>query len=567
MFSFPLTGKSPSTAKTGRLASRMALAAGLTLTLVLLGYREPAPDAAPMAAGPPAEPDSAMSPALIQALADMRYGLKHADIENYRRLFAAADSADWGGVQAMAGLIQDRRLIGHALAARYLAPESQPSFADLRGWLDLYADYPEADDIYRRALAERPANTLAAIPQPRDNDDIDIDLSDSEVPGPAEPRTGAGDRAFTRFFSSDDKGALADAMRAIEQLGEKASTSRWIAGLAAWRLGHFAEAEQHFAQLAGSRFASAWMTAAGAYWAGRVEERNGSQAAAAKWFGSASRFPTTFYGLLALRKLGLDISQRATASSISANHLDILAETPAGYRAIALLEIGRRAMAADELERIDATGDPRMEEAVIVVAGAANLGQFSPSLAQRIAQPAEQTIRRRYPIPDWRPRGGFRIDPALVYALARQESRFDATALSPAGAAGLMQIMPDTATAVAPKEQRSLFDPSTNLDVGQRYIRALMRDPKIGDNLLLLAVAYNGGSGNPAKFRRMLIHDDPLLAVESIPADSTREYIKHVIANYWIYSARLGGDTTSLTDLAEGRWPLYHWDDALDGGN
>ena len=561
MFSFSLTGKLPSLPYLGRFVSRGILVASVTLPLVLLAYRELAPDAAPLAESPPAQLDLPVNPLLAHALEGMRYGLKHADIENYRTLFAAADNGDWDHAQSTSARIEDRRLIGYALAMRYLAPETQPSFADLRAWLDLYGDYPQADDIYQMALAQKPRNITVAIPQPRGSDTVDIVLPDSEAPGPTEPRTSAGDRAFTRFFSSDDKGALVDAAHAIELLGEKALTSRWIAGLSAWRLGRFEEAEQHFAALAASRLASSWMASAGAYWAGRVEERNGTLTTAAKWFGNASRFPTTFYGMLALRKLGLDVGQRASASSITTNHLDILAENPAGYRAIALLEIGRRQMAADELERIDPAGDPRMAEALIVVADAANLGQFSPTLAQRIAQPAGDIIKQRYPIPNWRPNGGFRIDPALVYAVVRQESRFVTTALSPSGAAGLMQIMPDTATTVAPREQRSLLDPSTNLDVGQRYIRALMRDPKIGDNLLLLAVAYNVGSGNSAKFRRILGHDDPLLAVESIPADGTREYIKHVITNYWIYRGRLGGDTTSLTDLAEGRWPLYRWDD------
>jgi soluble lytic murein transglycosylase len=555
MVNSPVTGKLPSTTSAARIALRAVLLAGLTIPLILLAHRELASDPAPITEPPP-EADSAMSPLLTQALADMRYGLKHTEIENYRRLFAAADHRDWDQVQAISGAIDDRRLIGHVLAARYLSPDMRSSFADLRAWLDLYGDHPEADDIYRRAVALKPRDGMISIPQPRPIDDIDVD---DETPGAAEPHTTAGDRAFSRFFSSDDKGALADAAHAIQLLGERASTSRWIAGLAAWRLGRFQEAEQHFTALAASRPASGWMAAAGAYWAGRVEERNGTLTAAAKWFGNASRFPTTFYGMLAMRKLGLDVGQKASAESVTSNHLDILAENPAGYRAIALLEIGRRALAADELERIDSAGNPRMEEAVIVVADAANLGQFSPALAQRISPPADNSLKRRYPIPDWRPNGGFQIDPALVYALARQESRFDVNALSPAGATGLMQIMPGTATAVAPKEQGSLFDPSTNLDVGQRYIRALMRDPHIGGNLLLLTSAYNGGSGNPAKFRHMLQHEDPLLAVESIPADHTREYVKHVIANYWIYSARLGGNATSLTDLAEGRWPTYRW--------
>jgi soluble lytic murein transglycosylase-like protein len=307
------------------------------------------------------------------------------------------------------------------------------------------------------------------------------------------------------------------------------------------------------------------MQAAGSYWAGRVDERNGVAASAAKWFGNASRYPTTFYGMLAQRKLGLDIAQEVSAASLTAGHLDTLADTPAGYRAIALLEIGRRDLAARELEKIDAAGDPKLEEAVIVTADAARLSYFSPSLAQRIARPAD-TASVHFPIPRWQPRSGFRVDPALLFAVARQESRFDPKAVNPSGATGLMQLMPSTASQMAHGHPASLLDPSTSLELGQRLITTLMQDPNIGENLLLLAVAYNRGSGDPTKLQKLLNHDDPLLAVESISKTETRNFIEHVLANYWIYRARLGGDTSSLTELAEGRWPLYRWD-AADAGS
>ena len=529
----------------------------------------PCSQAAPAATAwlehPQADIPGTLSSRLVEALSGMRYGMKRADIDRYRSVFAAATAGDWGQTQALAAGIEDRRLIGHVLAARYLAPDADPDPADLRAWLDLYGDHPEADDIYRRATARKRGPDAAAIPMPRINEDTQVDLDDSDLGATSEPRTAAGERAAAHFYASDDKSALAQAERAIEQLGERASTSHWIAGLAAWRLGRFQEAQSHFRLLALSHAASNWMTAAGAYWAGRADEHDGAATSADKWYGVASRFPTTFYGLLALRKLGVGMGQPPSAFGVTPAQLDLLAENPAGYRALALLQIGRRDLAADELERIDPLSDPRMEEALIVVAQAANLDQLSPVLAQRIARPADALIKRRYPIPSWRPRGGFQIDPALVYAVARQESRFVANALSPSGAAGLMQIMPVTATYLAPKEQGSLFDPSTNLDVGQRYIRALMQDPKIGDNLLLLAVAYNAGSSNSTKFRQIRDHDDPLLAIESIPGEATRDYIKHVITNYWIYRVQLGGEPTSLTDLAEGRWPVYRWDDERRG--
>jgi len=551
------------TASATRVMRRVLFVAGLAAPLILLAHGRIASDrVAKSAAEDRAE---ALLPApseigpLAVALADTRYGLKLDDMFRYRRIFSAIEQSDWAKVARLESAVGDRRLIGHVMAARLLATDVKPSYAELRGWIDLYADLPEADSIYRLADSLRPPLETGTLPPPRaGTGPSDADF-DSEATGTAEPKTAAGDRAASKFYSADDKGALTEALHAIATVGSRASTSRWIAGLAAWRLGQLEQAGLHFAQLAQSRTASGRMLAAGAYWAGRVDERRGASTSAAKWFKAASRYPTTFYGLLAMRKLGADIAQEISAASVTAEHLDILAETPAGFRAIALLEIGQHDLAARELEGIDPAGNPKIEEAIIVVSEAANLGKISAELAQRIAQPAGDATAK-FPIPSWQPHGGFRIDPALVYAVARQESGFDPSAVSSAGATGLMQIMPSTANFLAPKNQKSLLDPSTNLDIGQRYLHTLMNDPNIGGNLLLLAVAYNRGAGDTGRFQRMLEHDDPLMAVESIRVGETHDFIEHVLANYWIYRSRLGADTSSLTDLANGRWPLYRWD-------
>ncbi len=558
MFTFLEKDRPASGRSAARRLTRAALLAGLTAPLVFVAYARHTPKvpqpvavaAAVTVTGP-----------LGEALAGMRYGLSAADLDRYRHAFSAVDSGDWRALAAWTSYIQDRRLIGHLLAQHYLAREATPTFADLRAWIDLYGDLPEADDIYRKAEARQPRD--ATLPKPRAPQTGNSIAANAGQETSSEPHTAAGEHASSRFFASDNKAALSEAARAIAAVGQKASTSHWIAGLASWRLGLFQEAGKHFTALANSSTAAGWMQAAGAYWAGRVEEHNGGNANATKWFTAASRYPTTFYGMLAMRKLGVDVAQSVSAASLTSEHLDTLAETPAGYRAIALLELGQRNLAAQELEHIDA-GNPKLEAAVIIIADAAHLGDISPNLAQRIAQPADEAIAN-FPIPRWQPRGGFRIDPALVYAVARQESRFDPKAQSSAGAVGLMQIMPSTANAMAPKGNPSLLDPATNLEIGQRFIRTLMQDPNIGENLLLLAVAYNRGPGNPSRLRQMLDHDDPLLAVESIPKNETRTFIEHVLANYWVYRARLGDDTSSLTDLADGRWPLYHWDNDSDG--
>ena len=516
----------------------------------------PSPDVGRPIAADPGDPMS-------HAISGMRYGLAAIERDRYRRAFAAIDSGNWAAADATTARLEDRRLAGHLRALHYLAPNANPSFEELRDWLSLYRTLPETDDIVRLAQSIRPSSAETLVRAHEEESAPPDTRIVSDIAGSMEPRNGATDRAAAHFFAHDYEGTLSDALRAIKSLGEHASTSHWFAGLADWQLGRYPDAGAHFEALAQSSTASTWMIAAGDYWAARVAERRGDIPASEKWYIKASRYRTTFYGMLAMRKLGIDIAREISGESLTSAHLDALAETPAGYRAVALLEIGRRDLAAQELERIDPNGDPRLEEALLVVSDAARLGELSGDLARRASLNTLANPANMLPIPPWQPQGGFRIDPALMYAVALQESAFDPKAVSPAGAAGLMQIMPRTAESVGGNAlSKSLFDPATNLELGQRYLTTLMGDPAIGENLLLLAIAYNAGSGNRLKLRSVLRDEDPLIAIESVKIDETRWFIQHVLANYWIYLSKFGRDTSSLTDLAYGHWPLYRWEDA-----
>ena len=112
-----------------------------------------------------------------------------------------------------------------------------------------------------------------------------------------------------------------------------------------------------------------------------------------------------------------------------------------------------------------------------------------------------------YPLPPWEPKGGFTVDRALLFALMRQESRFDPTARSGAGARGLMQLMPSTATYVADKltsdigRKPDLYEPETNVTLGQHYVRYLMDQKGIENDLILTIAAYNAGPGNIESWR------------------------------------------------------------------
>jgi soluble lytic murein transglycosylase-like protein len=156
------------------------------------------------------------------------------------------------------------------------------------------------------------------------------------------------------------------------------------------------------------------------------------------------------------------------------------------------------------------------------------------------------------------------MDPALLYALARQESNFDPAAISRAGARGLLQIMPATASYVTGDASlrgagaRRLHDPGFSLEVGQRYIHYLARHEQVGGDLIRLLAAYNNGPGNLARWQPSIRHrGDPLLFIESIPVGETRAFVQRVLTYSWIYAARLGTPAPSLDQLAAGQFPRF----------
>jgi soluble lytic murein transglycosylase len=143
------------------------------------------------------------------------------------------------------------------------------------------------------------------------------------------------------------------------------------------------------------------------------------------------------------------------------------------------------------------------------------------------------------------------IDPAWVYAIIRQESRFMVDVRSRAGALGLMQLMPATAKYTAgrlgwaPLRLTALSDPETNIMLGSTYLRQVYND--LGDRVMAIA-AYNAGPGRAKRWRA----DKPLegaIYAETIPFNETRDYVKQVVANHYYYEARLTGRRLSVKAL------------------
>jgi soluble lytic murein transglycosylase len=130
------------------------------------------------------------------------------------------------------------------------------------------------------------------------------------------------------------------------------------------------------------------------------------------------------------------------------------------------------------------------------------------------------------------------LNPLLVIALMRQESRFEAKIKSPVGATGLMQMMPDTAKWIAPQANLdfktiNLENPSDNIMLGTWYLDHTHK--QYGNNSLLAIASYNAGPGNVSKWLQTIPKTDPDEFVEEIPFDETRNYVRQVFGNYWNY--------------------------------
>ncbi|TFH46824.1 MAG: lytic murein transglycosylase, partial [Lysobacterales bacterium] len=143
------------------------------------------------------------------------------------------------------------------------------------------------------------------------------------------------------------------------------------------------------------------------------------------------------------------------------------------------------------------------------------------------------------------------LNPAWVYAVVRQESAFIADARSPAGALGLMQIMPGTGRMIGRsldrplKNRQQLFDADISLEFGSAYLRILL--DQLDEHPVLAAAAYNAG---PHRVERWLPADETMsvdLWIENIPFRETREYLRRVIAYTAIYEQRLGHENIRLS--------------------
>ena len=342
---------------------------------------------------------------------DLPSALADSDLHRYQRIFRLQAAAQWAAADREIAALGDRLLIGTVEAQRYLHPGYRANYAELSRWLAHHAEEPDAKAIYALALKRRPANTTSMPAQPA--------LAFLVPRGP-------GDEKF-----------------------QSAAFADWEAGLAAWRHGRVSEARRRFETLAGRHDLSSAMMAAAAFWVARAELRSDHPTDFTHWLAVAAQHPRTFYGLLARRILGTDGDLGLESDPFTAVDAQLLLDAPAGRRALALLQLHDTFRAEAELRSLAPRASALLIEALVAVADRANMPALSLQLAGLLSDGAGRRHHALYPLPRWTPVGGFTVDRALLFAVMRQESRFATHVESPAGAVGVMQLMPATAHAMA----------------------------------------------------------------------------------------------------------------------
>jgi soluble lytic murein transglycosylase len=306
------------------------------------------------------------------------------------------------------------------------------------------------------------------------------------------------------------------------------------------------------------------------YWLGRTALALGDNGSAIVHFHAAAKYPQYFYGQLGRQALDAkpaNLSVTPTPQPTEADIQNFLAND--AVRAIGVAF-------ANGMESVTSQFFLALSRKMTSPGEVVLLAEFAkhsdnPQVALRLAKIA---FNRDLPvgdyalpidvIPQFKSLLTDRVDPALVHALSRQESEFNAGAKSPVGAAGLMQLMPGTAKAVAKQYkvkfvQAELTNPTYNVQLGEAHLRDLI-DSYHGSYFLALA-AYNAGGGRVQEWMKAFgdprdARNDPIDWIERIPFSETRDYVKKIMETLQLYRSRLSGSEKALQlvqDLNRGR--------------
>jgi len=518
---------------------------------------------------------------------------------------------DWKKIDVLIKKLDNKILLGNVYAERYLHPTGwRSSYKDLKIWLDKYNDHPDATRISRIALKRKPNN----VRSPKAPTKGFLNGYGTFKPNALKPRFPLNNNKYSRFsYSTSIKFRRAINKRntkyaenllnskktkkylnkrELSQLRAELSHAFFIfnfdhkairqarlslslsikpnplallaGGLASWRNKDTNLSKYFFNKLIEDNDGPDGIVAAGGYWSARIAYILGEPKKANYYLTKAALRERTFYGSLAMASLGYKYNPNFNLPKYSKNLIKKIQSHDGGLRALALIEVNEFHKAAREFRKIIPKFDIADYPQLLSFTSKNNM----PGLTFRLAAILRNDHNKiflggLYPVPSWKMSTSNLKDKALIYAIARQESGFNPRAKSSSKAMGVMQIIPSTAAFIMKNREyrlrRSknylLYNPPHNIQIGSKYMKFLLNLPIVNQDLMWMLASYNAGPGNFNKWTKNkdYKYKDSLLLLESLPARETRNYIKLVLTNLWIYKIRFNQENDILNALASGK--------------
>ena len=414
--------------------------------------------------------------------------------------------------------------------------------------------YPEATEAFA-ALPRTGENRTAEARARARSGDVFGAAEELEV---IAREVGGGQGAYAKLVAAllwDGEGRAERARPLFASLARGGSprsrSALWWLGWDAYRAGRYDAARTHFGKLA-RRERSLERELRARYWGARAAEQQGRDGASEEFAALARDYPLTYYGWRAGQRADVAPEPVAAADAEVARGASTFAPRDLARPRI-LLEAGRVSAARAELGRLFVRAETLADRLLLadLYANAGDFhraqriiaGRYSSTLARAPDAESIELWWHAWPAPfpesvreATRARAG--LEPSLVYAIMREESGYRPEVRSIAGAFGLMQLMPDTATRVAARdavaafEVDDLFDPAMNIRLGAAYLHELLGT--FEGRASAAIGSYNAG---PHRIERWLADgpadDDEW--VEAIPYEQTRTYVKKVLRSVHAY--------------------------------
>lgn len=531
--------------------------------------------------------------------------LSDEDAYTYTRIFTLQDQGKFDAAKKLEKELENQMLMGDVLYQRFMSKEYIAKGVEIAAWMDDHHAHPGAENIFKLSKKKQTAARLPSLP------------TVSTVRGEAgfynEPWTtkkyhasmgnkvGRIQRAinkrqiqsaanvlneenFKKSLTPEDYGRLAGRLAftcfnganfaCAEKWGTIAAEKNsefglWTMGLLTYKNEEYEQSQKYFEKMLDLDRLNTNRKVEAAFWAGRAADMAGEARAARRHWRFAVTRPASFYGAMSAAMMGYRPKYRFYEDEISEEAIEELLKTKYGQIALALLQIEKNELAEQHLRYLVTD---KSDDALIQAVHALSTSESLPRTALLVAPIIKERgifeidnnviLSTQFPLPQWEPRGGWNIDRALLFAIARQESKFKTNAKSHAGATGLLQLMPGTAKLTAVKNgvkinSLDLTKAEDSMFLGQQHVNDLFKLANVDNNIIKMLVSYNAGNGRLRSFERQFETDDPLLYIESFPASETRQYVKKVMSNLWLYRARLDQPISNLVELAQGQWPMY----------